>query len=95
MGSEVSEDWPIEKRRGKAIRITQEFLAKNVHPQWFSKLFNCVLGIGAPDPDPLEAEKEQQRKRELAAMDPEARAKALAEEEDERVETHPGSQTEI
>lgn len=78
-------EWPVEKRRGKAIAITQEFLAKNLHPQWFSKLFNIVLGIGVPDPDPMEAEKEQQRKRQLAAMDPEERAKALAQEEDARL----------
>lgn len=79
------ENWPVERLRGKPIKISQQFLAKYVHPIWFSKLFNCVLGIGPPDPDPMEAEKEQQRKRELAAMDPESRAKAMAEEEDDRV----------
>ena len=77
--------WPVEKQRGKAIRITQEFLAKNIHPQWFSKLFNVVLGIGVPDPDPAENEKEQQRKRELAELSPEDRLQRLADEEDERL----------
>jgi len=77
--------WPKEKLRGKPIPVTPGFLARNIHPSWFSKLFNVVLGIGVPDPDPQEVEAEQQRKRQLQEMTPEERVEQLNEQEQARL----------